>query len=169
MIDYIDPVNRLIYLDSSTINSEIHPIDIYREMRILRRTNEELRKYNLFMEYKGAEKKNPDGSKRTERYAVLLEGTLIVPYDISHYLTITGTIISDTGLEGVECFNRNMLSTSVEVDINYVPKQVEIITVFVGGSSLTQAEHDVLMGTAQEIQATENKRKLNIAINNASI
>lgn len=133
MIDHIDPVARLIYLDASTVNVEVHPIGIYREMRELRKSNEYLRQYNLFMEYKGADKKNPSGSKRTERYAVLLEGTKIVPYDTSHEITIIGTIISDTGLEGPDVFNRDGLSPNVEVDINYVPKQVEIITINTSG------------------------------------
>ena len=140
MIDHIDPATRTIYLDNTTVNTTIQPIDIYRKMRELRRTDEELRKYDLFMTMKGAEKKNPDGSRRTERYLVLLNGTLIAPYDTSHILTIDGTIITDDGLEGVECFNRADLSPNVEVDINYVPKQVEVITVNLSGGSGASAK-----------------------------
>jgi len=153
MIDHIDPINRLIYLDNSTPDTEIHPIDIYREVRQLRRTDETLRPYDMFMTYKGAEKKNPDGSKRTERYGVLLGGTLIVPYDKSQSLDITGTLISDTGLEGRDCFDRSRLSLGVVVDIDYTPKQVEVITVSSGGTAeLTQEEHDKLISipTASE-------------------
>jgi len=143
MIDHIDPVNRLVYLDKSTVNTLVHPIDIYRAMRNLRLTDESLRPFDVFMTMRGAEKKNPSGSKRTERYLVLLGGTYIVPFDAEGYLTIDETIISDIGLEGVECFNRNSLSN--RVDINYIPKQVEIITVASGGTGLTQEEHDKLM------------------------
>jgi hypothetical protein len=140
MIERIDPVNRKIFLDSSTVDSTIQPIDIYREMRTLRRTNEELRKYDLFATMQGAKKKSPDGSRRTERYLVLLAGTLIVPYDTSHTLTVDGTIITDTGLEGTECFYRASLSQNVEVDINYVPKQVEVITVNISGGEGASAQ-----------------------------
>ena len=160
MIDHIDPVNRLIYLDSSTPNTEINPIDIYREIRALRRTNEALRPYDMFMTYKGGEKKNPDGSKRTERYGVLLKGTLIVPYNTSHVLNITGTLISDTGLEGRECFDRSRLSSGVMVDIDYTPKQVEVITVTSGGTAgLTQEEHNKLMSIPT---ALENAKGLEL-------
>ena len=152
MIDYIDPATRKVYLDSSTINVTIQPIDIYREMRMLRRTDESLRQYDVFMTMRGAEKKNPSGTKRTERYLVLLQGTMIVPYQsASHTLTIDGTIITDNGLEGAECFDRTMLNTGIEVDINYAPKQVEVITVFVGGSSLTQEEHDKLFSIPNDV------------------
>lgn len=133
VIDHIDADARLVYLSASTVDAILQPIDIYREMRTLRASNEVLRGYDLFMTMRGAEKKNPDGSKRTERYLVLLDGTLIVPFDTSHEITVDGTMITDSGLEGVQCFNRAGLSVNVEVDINYVPKQVEVITISVGG------------------------------------
>ena len=62
----------------------------------------------------------------------------------SHALTITGTIITDDGYEGVHCFDRSLLSSDVTVDINYVPPQVEVITINTG-SGLTTEEHDRLM------------------------
>jgi len=129
MISHIDAVNRKIHLDASTVNATILPIDIYREMRTLRAADETLRPYDVFMTMRGGEKKNPSGSKRTARYLVLLNGTLIVPYDTSHTITVGGTMITDTGLEGVECFDRSLLSVGINVDINYVPPQVEVITV----------------------------------------
>jgi len=146
MIASIDPINRKIHLDATTVDATIQPIDIYREMRTLRATNESLRPYDVFMTMRGGEKKNPSGSKRTARYLVLLGGTLIVPYNTSHILTVAGTIITDTGLEGVNAFDRSNLSVGVNVDINYVPPQVEVITVNTGGTALTTSEHNKLMG-----------------------
>jgi hypothetical protein len=68
------------------------------------------------------------GGKFTERYATLLDGTLIVPFDTKHELDIVGTIITDAGTEGPEAFDRTLLSPTTEVDINYTPPQVEVIT-----------------------------------------
>ena len=165
MIDHIDPINRLIYLDDSTPDTEIHPIDIYREVRQLRRTDESLRPYDMFMTYKGAEKKNPDGSKRTERYGVLLKGTLIVPYDTSHHLTITGTLITDDGQEGQYCFQRANLSDGVVVDIDYAPKQVEVITVSIGGSGLDEnALHTALDNYTNKDAYKANKDDIATAV-----
>lgn len=151
MIDHIDAINRKIYLDSSTVDATIQPIDIYREMRTLRQKDETLRPYDLFCKMGGGVPKNPSGTKRTERYLILLDGTLIVPYDTSHVLTVDGTIITDSGLEGVQTFDRANLSAGVEVDINYVPKQVEVIMVNTGGSSLTQEEHDKLYSISDDV------------------
>lgn len=146
MIASIDGENRLIYLDASTVNASIQPIDIYKEMRTLRENNESLRGYDIFLKAYGNVPKG--GGKSTERYVQTINGTTIVPYDTSQTLTITGTIITDEGHEGVYCFNRAVLSPSVTVDINYVPPQVEVITVTTGGSALTTEEHDRLFTTS---------------------
>ena len=87
------------------------------------------------------------GGKFTERYFTLLEGARIVPYDISHVITVTGTLLTDDGQEGVYCFNRAPLTAGVYVDIQYVPPQVEVVTITTG-SALTQEEHDQLMNAS---------------------
>jgi len=75
----------------------------------------------------------------------LLEGTRIVPFDTDQELTITGVIITDDGQEGVAAFDRSNLNANTQVDINYEPKQVEVIVVTTGGSALTTEEHDKLI------------------------
>lgn len=149
VIDYIDGANRDIYLHADTVGSSVHPMDIYREMRALRRTDESLRKWNLFIAAFGNVPKG--GGKFTERYIQLLEGTRIIPYDISHALTVTGTIITDDGQEGVACFDRTPLSGSTVVDINYVPPQVEVITVS-SGSGLDAAQNAKLTAIDSQIE-----------------
>lgn len=141
MIDHIDGPNRLIYLDASTVNVSIHPIDIYKAVRELRKTDEDLRKHKSFIRADGNVSKG--GGKYTERYVTLLDGTRIVPYDISHVLSITGTLITDDGAEGVYCFNRLPLTVGVQVDIQYIPPQVEIITVAVGSAVTEQDKLDI--------------------------
>ncbi len=126
LIDHIDGPNRLIYLSADTVGASIHPIDIYKEIRTLRATDEDLRKYDLFMSASGFEPKG--GGKYTERIAKLLYGAKIVPYDTSHELTIIGTLLTDAGTSGIDCFNRTPLSPSTGVDINYIPPQVEVVT-----------------------------------------
>lgn len=131
LISYIDPVARDIHLHADTVGASIHPMDIYREVRTLVRTTPELRKFKQFMDGRGAAVKG--GGKTTERYVVLLEGTRIVPYNVSHDLTVTGTVITDDGQEGISCFDRSPLSSTTRVDINYIPPQVEVITVNISG------------------------------------
>lgn len=158
LIDHIDPINRRIYLSADTVDTSINPIDIYKEMRELRRLDESLRPYDIFMEGKGH---IPKGSgKYTERYTVLIEGTLLVPYDTSHTLTITGTVITDSGYEGVYCFDRSPLSSTTTVSINYVPPQVEVITVQAGSGLST--EQDTML---KEIR-TGIEMAINVDVNN---
>lgn len=158
LIDHIDGENRRIYLSSETKNTSIHPIDIYKEMRTLRRENEDLRKYDVFMKaygnvYKGS-------GKYTERYVVLQNGCKIVPYNEDHFLTITGTFITDDGGEGIACFDRSLLDDDVTVDINYIPPQVEIVYINTGGSGLSQEEHDKLMSLPESFTLDENTSKM---------
>lgn len=133
LIDHIDGANRLIYLSIETVNTSIHPIDIYKEMRTLRRTIEELRQYDVFLKAYGNVDKG--GGKSTERYVQTIQNTKIIPWDATQEITITGTIITDDGQEGIAVFDRTSLSPGVEVDINYVPPQVEIITISTGGAT----------------------------------
>ena len=67
---------------------------------------------------------------------------------MSHVLTITGIMITDDGQEGIACFDRTPLSGSTNVDINYIPPQVEIITV-IGGSGLSVAQDETLTELSQ--------------------
>ncbi len=131
LISYIDGDARRIYLSANTMNVAWHPVDLYREIRMLRKNNESLRKYTNFMRGDGNVDKG--GGKATERYFTLMFGTRIVPWDESHVIDVTGTLITDDGLEGVFCFNRDTLSSGVEVDIQYAPKQVEVITINTSG------------------------------------
>lgn len=133
LISYIDPIARDIHLHADTVGASIHPMDIYREVRTLRRTTPELRKYKPFLTGRGADSKG--GGKTTERYVLLLDGTRVVPYNVSHVLTVTGTIITDDGQEGVSCFDRAPLSSTTRVDINYIPPQVEVVTISTGDAA----------------------------------
>jgi len=136
LIASIDGPTRRVYLHADTVGADVHPIDIYKEMRVLRRTDETLRNYDLFMKASGNESKG--GGKFTERFVTLLLGTRLVPFDTTHEITITGTIITDDGQEGIAAFDRATLSPTTVVDINYVPPQVEVIEVATGGLTVAQ-------------------------------
>lgn len=141
LIDYIDGANRNIHLHLDSVGVDVEPMEIYKEMRTLRRVNENLRKFDLFLSSHG---KDPKGAgKFTERYVKELQGTRIIPYDGSHTLNVTGVIITDDGQEGIACFDKTLLSPTTLVDIDYQPKQVEVIEVATG-SALTPEESAML-------------------------
>ena len=149
LIASIDGANRRIYLHADTVGATVNPIDIYKEMRTLRRTDEGLRIYDVFMNAEGNVSKG--GGKFTERYAVLLSGTRIVPFDTSHVLTINGTIITDDGQEGIAVFDKASLALATSVDIAYIPPQVEVIVVSTG-SGLSEAENAKLLSIPTEAE-----------------
>ena len=120
----IDPVTRDFHLSAATANTNI-PIDIYKEMRICKRLNENLRGYENFLASFGNVPKG--GGKYTERYVQQLLGTRFIPFDTSQELTVIGVVITDDGQEGVACFDRSPLTSTTVVDISYIPPQVEVI------------------------------------------
>ena len=159
LIDHVDSNNRRIYLSAETVDASIHPIDIYKEMRALRRLDESLRPYDVFLKAYGNVSKG--AGKYTERYVICQSGTKLVPYDTTHVLTVTGTILTDDGQEGVYCFDRSLLSAGVVVDINYQPPQVEVITVSTG-SGLSQEEHNHLMSIPENLVLSNDSRLNNL-------
>lgn len=148
LIDYIDGPARRIYLAADSASQDVHPIDIYKEMRALRRTDESLRPFDLYLSAFGNVPKGP--GKATERYVRQNAGTRFVPYDSNHTLKIIGTVITDDGQEGVACFDRSLLTPGVLVDIDYQPPQVEVLTVSTGsGLDATQDAQLMSLSTAE--------------------
>ena len=145
VIDRIDPdVNpRLIYLKAGV--RSFHPVDdIYKEVRNLRRIDHTLRGYDPFVSAGGNVKKLADGSKRTPRYAVMINSK-IVPDDISHDLVITGeqlfapSVGSEPTGTGAAAIDKGPLSVGVGVNVDYAPPNAEVIIV-ASGSGLSTAE-----------------------------
>lgn len=156
LVASVDGANRRIYLGPDSVGADIHPVEIYKEVRTLRRINESLRPYNPFISAKGNDPKG--GGKFTERYAVLLEGTRIVPYDTTQKLKITGTVITDDGQEGIVCFDRSSLTITSRVDIDYQPPQVEVIVINGGGGG-----SGITVETETQIKEIWQDRGLDIA------
>lgn len=136
-----DYSTKRIFLGPDSIGVNILPIDIYKEVRAERRLNTTKRTFYPMIRSFGNE---PAGPSNTPRFTVLESGVRIVPYDASATLLVTGALISTTeGLAGADLFDRSPLSPGVEVDIDYQPPQVEIITINTGGGGAV-VEHPVL-------------------------
>ena len=142
-VDYNDGVNARIYLDATTITGNLDTLDIFREVRALRRTNEEHRRFQPIIIAGGNIQKT--ATSYTPAYVQLLNGCRIVPYDTSHRPLVIRETFTDDGLVGRDCFDRAPLTPTVEVDIDYQPPVVEIRLITTGGSALTTDEHDYLM------------------------
>lgn len=127
----VDYTNKLIFLGADSVGVDVQPIDIYKEMRARRRLNADNdRKFFPMITAFGNESTGPSTS--TPRYANLASGVRIVPFDTPHSLLIRGNLISTSeGINGRDLFDRSSLTS--EVDIDYQPPQVEIITVSAGG------------------------------------
>jgi hypothetical protein len=112
-------------------------MDAYKEMRTLRASDETLRPYDIFMIAQGNESTGLTSS--TPRRVRMENGTRFVPFDTDQNLVVIGEVITDDGGKGTAAFDRSSLSLSTEVDIDYIPPQVEILSVNTG-SGVTEAD-----------------------------
>jgi hypothetical protein len=148
---------RRIYLHSDTVGVTFQPMAAYKEMRTLRAEDETLRAYDVYMTSQGNE---PTGPSTATPRRVRMENSVFVPFDTDHVLTVAGEVITSAGGSGTDAFDRTPLSSGTEVDINYIPPQVEIIYINTGGGGggalLTTAQNSKLMslGTPREIATT---------------
>ena len=130
-----DYINRRIYIAAATW----HPIDVYREARIDRATNEMHRCCPPMVRYDGNVAKG--GGKFTPRYMTMLQGAKIVPVDgsIEPVTTITGEIITDDQTEFID-----VVGLSVNPLVKYQPPEAEVIEVVTSGGDPTAIANAVL-------------------------
>jgi hypothetical protein len=150
LIQSEDYPNKRIYLSADSVGVEVLPIDIYREHRQRRVSNSNNER--LFFPMVSAFGNQQIGpGKFTPRFTNLAKDVRIIPYDMPHSLLIKGSLISTTdSLEGRDLFDR--LPITSNVDIDYQPPQVEILTVNVG-SGFTQTQDTRLMELWQTLSS----------------
>lgn len=125
VIDYIDPDARRIYLLAGV--TEYHPLDdIYAEVRYLRRTDEDLRKYFVFIQGGGNIPKNVAGTLRTPRYSIFKNCQIVLSDDTyvageQLYADENEDIIG----KGPDCIDHELSPENAYVD--YEPPGSEII------------------------------------------
>ena len=142
VIDYIDPATRRIYLLDGV--TEYHPIDdIYAEVRYLRRTDETLRKYFMFVQGGGNIPKNVSGTLRTPRYSIFKNCKVVVSEDTY----VTGEQLyadADENIigKGPDCIDHVLSPEDAYLD--YEPPGSEVI---ISGSGVTtQDKADIVEG-----------------------
>lgn len=134
VVSSVDYAARRIYLSAATVDANLDTMDVYREVRALRRTTESHRKYRPMVEAGGNIVKII-GTSYTPAYVRLLYGCRIVPYNVSHKIRLVRDTFTDDGLAGRDCFDRTPLSVSVDVDIDVDFPEIEIREVTISGST----------------------------------
>jgi len=127
----VNYATRRIYLSIDTVGVPLDTMEVYRDVRELRRTNEAHQAYRPIIVGGGNVQKT--ATTFTQSYVQLLFGAAIVPYNVSQSLVIIRDTFSDDGRAGVECFDRS--STSAEIDLDYQINPVEIREVSTGGAA----------------------------------
>lgn len=137
LVSSVDYPNKRIYLSVDTVNTNLDTLDVYREVRALRRTNDAHRKFKPIIE-SGGNITKVTGVSYTPAYTVLDTGCYIVPYDQAQRLRVIRDTFTKDGRAGRDCFDRTSVTSNVDIDIDF--PEIEIREVTVGGSTLTAAD-----------------------------
>jgi hypothetical protein len=164
LVDYIDYEEKRIYLGIDSVGVILDTMDIYREARTLRREDTQTpyphRGYFPMIIQGGNIRKTP--ATLTAPYVQLLYGCRIVPYDQDQNLKVIRDTFTDDGLEGAACFDRNGLTSSIDID--YIVDQIEIREVFIaGGTVWTEEEKNQTVSYSKK--ASDNAEQANLKIN----
>lgn len=138
LVDSVDYPNKRIYLGADSVGINLDTLDVYREVRAMRRTNVADRRYYRIIEAGGNIQKT--ATTFTPAYVQLLQGARLVPFDVSQNLCICRETFTDDGFQGKDVFDRTTLSPTTNVNIDVDVKEVEIRLVETGVSGLTAAE-----------------------------
>jgi hypothetical protein len=150
IVQSVDYVNKRIYLSASTMNVALDTLDVYREVRELRRITDSHQCY-LPMVVAGGNLEKIPGVSYTPAYVQLLYGCRIIPYNSSHTLKLVRDTFTDDGVAGRDVFNRALLTPGVVVDIDVDVPELEIRQVNIsGGTSLTSEEVRAAVWGAQQ-------------------
>jgi len=140
VVSSVNYVTRRIYLAADTVGASVDTLDIYREVRALRRVTDAHQQFKPII-VAGGNVAKITGVSSTASYVQLLYGCRIVPYNTSHYLRIVRDTFTDDGFAGRDCFDRTPLSGSVVVDIDVDFPEIENRFISGGGSAPTAAQN----------------------------
>lgn len=139
LVASVDYPNKRIYLSAATADTDLDTLDVYREVRALRRTTVAHRSFRPMIVAGGNIEKIVSVSY-TPAYVQLLYGCRIVPFNASHSLRLVRDTFTDDGMSGRDCFDRTPLGATVEVNIDVDFPEIEIRTVAVSGNTYSLAD-----------------------------
>ena len=156
LVASVDYAAKRIYLSVETADAVLDTLEIYQEVRALRRLNEPHRRYKPMIDAGGNIPKIP-GVVYTQPYVRLLNGCRIVPHDSSHKITLIRDTFTDDGLAGRDCFDRTPLNPGTDVDIDVLVDKVEVRVVDgAGGGGLTPEQAEQIEATFYNARDTRN-------------
>lgn len=149
LVASVDYATKRIYLTADAMGLTFDTMDVYREVRALRRVTESHRKHQPMIVGGGNIQKTP--TTYTQPYVQLLYGATLVPVDLAGKITLIRETFSDDGRSAAECFDRSVLVSNIDIDVQ-VPA-VEVRTVTVGGGSTADIANAVLAILQPDLEA----------------
>lgn len=141
LVSSVDYVAKRIYLSVDSVGVVLDMMDVYREVRALRRVTEAHRGFRPMI-VAGGNVEKLTGVTFTQPYVQLLYGCRIVPYDAAQQLKLIRDTFTDDGFAGRDVFDRTAIASNVDLDVD-VPA-VEVRVVGGGGGGGDPADVDAI-------------------------
>lgn len=142
----VDYPNKRVYLHPDTIGVDLDTMEMFKEVRALRASNDDHQKYRSMVLGLGNVEKI-SGLTYTSKSVQLLYGCRIIPYDADQNLRLIRDTFTDDGVAGRDCFDRSGLSSQINIDVDFpeIETRVEEVNT---GSGLSTEEHNQVMKIA---------------------
>lgn len=139
----VDYAGKRIHLSASTAGgAPLDLLNVYRDVRALRASVSEHRRYRPMIVAGGNVQKTP--TTFTQPYVQLLGGCSIVPFNVSHSLVLVREVFGDDGRYGVQCFDRAGVTATVDIDFQVAPVEVRLVATGGGAAGLTPQQEALL-------------------------
>lgn len=171
VVSTVNYITKRIYLHADSVGVDLDTMDIYKEVRALRASDEQFptphRNFKPMIIQGGNIQKTP--TTKTAKYIQLLYGCRIVPYDTNQSLRVVRDTFTDDGFDGRDCFDKTSLSNSVDID--YEVDKVEVVEVNTAGGSTvwTEQEKDDLIAELSDTlvwskKSADNAEQINLRL-----
>jgi len=142
LVESVDYLTKRIYLSIDTVDISLDMLDVYREVRVLRRSTDDHQKFRPMI-VGGGNIEKIAGQTYTQPYVQLLNGCRVVPYrSASHVLTLTRETFTDDGFASAGNFDLIALDPGVVVTLIFTVDKVEVVVA--GGGFTPQDRLDIL-------------------------
>jgi len=159
LVASVDYPNKRIYLSVDTVGITLDTMDLYHEVRALRRVTEAHRNFRPMI-VAGGNVEKITGQTYTQPYVQLLYGCRIVPYDAAQKLKVIRDTFTDDGAAGRDCFSRVGLVSLIDIDVDVQAVEVRIVNSS-GGATLAEIEASTIL--AKEATAQKAARNASLA------
>ena len=127
LVDSVDYLSKRVYLSAETVDTTLDMMEVYREVRALRRITDDHQQY-LPMVIGGGNIEKIAGKTYNQPYVQLRYGCRVVPYQTAtHTLTLIRETFTDDGFAAAGNFDLSLIQPGFYVTLIFEVDKIEVV------------------------------------------